>query len=1017
MIIQDLPEESLEATLRAIFKIPDDLAIQGVTAPGGVLASLSSVCGDARGFGNNILTVVTKSKDDGTYKINQKLVSPSNGANKSEDTGFVISATSPGQLAHLLNNHRDTLIVLAIVKNSADSGTYSVRSTLRALSKRMPTIVFIEADVYDIRGSPYMPARGSVLPVFQFFAEGELVKEYHGGSPTALTEVTLALARNATSAIAEKAALSPFPYSPARNTLRTSPLRSPYGNPLAVDAMPPSYSEGEGKSPAFQMESRQPSNEIPPSYKEVSPAALSSAVASPSGVAFGSPTALASPISAGSYGHRTPTAPPLGRGERKKVVLEVVDQLTEEGFLSPRQSAALSDIIRNNRKAVPELESSIQQLLLLAQDFLGTRDSRVASAASQPAASGGGSIYSPRPPMNRRASEAMEEYQGTIPGESKDDFMLGHDEVEANSLSAGDYGDLKSMLEILIKPLVNSGSLDLSDADMLRERVKEKEPILLGTLLNHAENGDTSETNNILIKIVRLNELAQDYQVGLNSISVRLAVLERFFRMRALRRKELSLLRLLVAEKDPEVDRVFKAYSRGAGGSGHRLNPAWLLERLVEILGEVSEDDDEEDEEEEAMQEETRESTGDDGYENLDLGALEGKGLGGLLKSLSTRPDVKPEEVRGIVYLVTNDPPASLLDVLEDVRVNGSDEDEAVSLLVQAYRQMKADLGDDPEGLGGEEDVDADVMSPSIASPRARAAVAAVKSNKILDEAEEWKAAMGSLRKLILAASLETPEVSQGALRRLYALAEDENPVVWAAFSLYRMDNDWTEFKDTLVRISRSKIQVPENVGEAGAGSFSNEYQGGKPLDTLQERDRTVGALLQQQGPCEKEMKVLILFQKEGYLERAEVDYLTNMVRARDPVIMAAFDVLRETHDWREMFDTMTRILRREAAVQLLSKYQDIYQKAVYKLLKRGEVDPSGALTLMKLLEDKDEKVIDWLGEIETFHGLRGETKVPNLMPLVRRVAIMALEPASPSLFRKNRYMAKQHGLQSTLEI
>eukprot|EP00466_Bigelowiella_natans_P009402 jgi/Bigna1/91972/estExt_fgenesh1_pg.C_1400003 len=181
----------------------------------------------------------------------------------------------------------------------------------------------------------------------------------------------------------------------------------------------------------------------------------------------------------------------------------------------------------------------------------------------------------------------------------------------------------------------------------------------------------------------------------------------------------------------------------------------------------------------------------------------------------------------------------------------------------------------------------------------------------------------------------------------------------------------------------------------------------GSPMKTLlEERDRSVAALLVQQASCEKEIKVLRLYEKEGYLEKAEIQYLTNMVRARDPVIMAAFDVLRETHDWREMYDTMTRLLRREAAVQLVSKYQDIYQKAVFSLLSRGEIDTSGALTLMKLLEGKDEQVIDWLGEIETFYGLRGETqKIPNLMPLVRKVATMALEPAPPSFFQSDVHL------------
>mmetsp|Transcript_30664 Transcript_30664/g.51917 ORF Transcript_30664/g.51917 Transcript_30664/m.51917 type:complete len:316 (+) Transcript_30664:110-1057(+) len=237
MLIENLPEKSLESTLRAVFQIPNSTSIQGfttttVTAEGDGyedhLISLSHVCQNPFQFKSaaTFLTVCTRS-DNGNEESAKSTIQQvpdddaldqetKNGDNDSPAAGYVIKAQSASHLTTLLHTHKDGLVVVAIIKLTADSGaSFSVQSTLRALSKRMPTIIFIEADVYNLMGSAHAPARGSVLPIFRFFQEGELVQEYKGGSPTSLTDATMQLARNATASIAARAALSPYPYSPA----------------------------------------------------------------------------------------------------------------------------------------------------------------------------------------------------------------------------------------------------------------------------------------------------------------------------------------------------------------------------------------------------------------------------------------------------------------------------------------------------------------------------------------------------------------------------------------------------------------------------------------------------------------------------------------------------------------------------------------------------------------------------------------------------------------------------------
>lgn len=73
----------------------------------------------------------------------------------------------------------------------------------------------------------------------------------------------------------------------------------------------------------------------------------------------------------------------------------------------------------------------------------------------------------------------------------------------------------------------------------------------------------------------------------------------------------------------------------------------------------------------------------------------------------------------------------------------------------------------------------------TVASPRAKAAALETReATGKFDEAQEWLAAMGSLKRLILTASLESPQVTQEHVQKLYSIAEAENPVIWAAFSL-----------------------------------------------------------------------------------------------------------------------------------------------------------------------------------------------------------------------------------------
>jgi len=1085
VIMPGLASESLNATLRAVFPIPAGDTITGFSIPGENLIPISVVCGMPSVVEGEILRIFTSSERDteevdedvGLLKVAMEmpleyypkkaqangiptidLESPESpkyadeGEGISNGTpGYVILASGPRKLTELLETHVNEHVVVAILSFEEDStSTFSVRSTLRALSKRLPALIFIETDICNITGSTHAPSYGSVLPIFRFFVQGRMVNETHGGSPTELAEATLDLSRGDT------VAPSAHPYAVSRTGTRDEALNlPPPDDDEEAEELPPLYVGDEDKQNpqyAYDVETPIESRVPPPLYG--SPAAAAAAASRKSKAEteeeFVSPVSWdnANPQdrmpqrpysqqggnSDYSGGAQRPlaiaTAPPLPGEERRQMVLDVLGQLKDEGYISPSQSDALTRLISTSDQAPPEVEEGVHQLLMLARQFVEKTEGDYQLESSRP---------DEDEKEDGRAAAMEYEYSTNANGlrdgtEDPYDKVMGHVDEKGAAINARELADLRELLEVLIQPMISTTQISPADAEMLRIRVEEKDDILLGTLLNHKENGDIAETKSILLKIVHLNELAQDFKTGLHSLEVRMKIFERFYQIRALSRKEVSLLKLLAAERDPELEMCFQTYSQGKSTKSYR-NPAWLLERLVEILGEVSEDEDEDEDADDLVPSVTNgyrglsngggirrapvlptdASNGKDDIlvEDEQEGKLQLDQIGGgfelrtLLNALVSMPDVTQDEIKGIVYLITSDPPSSLMDVLQAVRTNIPDED-AVTILVQAYRHMKADGGGGSASVStpdAPDEDDEDEMyeiqrDQGFSSNSHAPAPSAPTQDTDMDEMDESEreAAFQSLKKLILTACLESRDVTQESLMTLYRLAESYNPTIWAAYSLYRTDQDWEEFKDTLERLIRRKVAAGEYkrpLEDVEREAAANEYaRKTATIDSMEERERTVGALVLQQDSCVKEMKVLSLFQQEGYLEEAETDHLKNMVRARDPVIMAAFDVLRETQNWRETYDTMCRLLRREAAQQLVTKYQDIYQSAVFSLLRRGEVDSAGALTLLRYLEDKNEQVIDWLGELETFHSIRGEPdKVPNLIPLVRRVADMALDP------------------------
>ncbi len=570
------------------------------------------------------------------------------------------------------------------------------------------------------------------------------------------------------------------------------------------------------------------------------------------------------------------------------------------------------------------------------------------------------------------------------------------------TLTEREFAGLLTLLEGILGRMVTRGQIEAIDAKILLSRAEMKDSLLLGTILNHQETGSEENTAATLVKIVRLNELSQDFTDGLDQPGVQANIIRRFASMRAISRKEMIILLYRLKQGDSAVADCFAEYERA-------MDPARLLEALHDVLGPISDDDDDEDyedddedyeDEDEDYEDDDEEDDDDEEVEDEDEdededeyveaaaprdGSWEGA-VAMLRGALTTRDDVSASEAKGITYLISANPPRSLVRVLQQVRQNRSDE-EAVTLLISAYRQLRrdqaanatpagsAEADDDEEDGGGYDGGDVGSVG-----------------------------ALDLLKKTILTASLESrQEFTPSQIRILYRLASDGNPVLWAAYSLYRTSGDWDEFKDTLARLAARLSSAGAGAGEDDDDEDEDyedededddededvaQEQGATDaatMDTFDERIRSMYALEVQTSSCDREIEVIRQYQVEGFLSESEGTYLKKMVRRRDPVLMAAFDLLRETRDWRDMYDTMKRLLRREVGLQLIAKYQDHYLSAVFKLLSNNGCSRETALALMTLLEDRDETLIEVLGEYDSYWGQR--EGAPRLGQLVRGLA------------------------------
>ncbi|GAB5353292.1 hypothetical protein AAMO2058_000024700 [Amorphochlora amoebiformis] len=917
MIIAGLPEVSLRSTLAAVFSIPQDNKIIGFQT-GLNLVPFSVVCGMPKTLQKRILTLVTEEAQNDD--------SP-----EDEDDGL----------------HRGRILDHAMENLTGGVTTGSLKfQTNAATDGGMES----EVDEKDVPPGFVIKVRGAtgLTRLLESHKDNlvvlSIIKRKKKDAETFAIKSTMSALskRFPTSSMVEEKS-SRYPYAPKLVIERASESEE------EDEEVPPVFEDGK---PSFKYDAISPRRINEPSPNYISPRASGGRI-----------TQIFPSLSESKQGETDPTptqaviatAPPLDGEEKLKILASAIHDLKGEGLLSKSQSDTLQQLLSMEGGDIPDLQSSIESLLLVTQDLINSKK----NASDQEKLDAEMEFAAPKGSISR--FDDGDVYNN----------VLGHVDDKGANLTNKELANLAETLAGLLKTLKSQGKVSEDEAVMLRRRLKGKDPIVLGTILNHIENGDTTQTMDILLKVIGLHEVADEFKNGTKNTEVRIAILRRFAKMRAISKGELELLEMLVSQKENTVDGIFTKYDE------HR-NPAWLLERLVEVVGS---DDEETSEVSPISETDTKGKKGEKG------------GLRTLLDALSMRPDVTQEEIRGIIYLVTKDPSSSLL---AQVQKKGSNA-ETVSLLIQAYRQMEEDEEDEEDEMYEKQREQGYLASPSAPQPDTDP-----DAERVAEEWDEFDETVQDLKRLILRTSLESERISHDGLSKLYVLAESRNRDLWAAYTKYRETWDWKTFKTALERIRDTHITLSpspsgEHVSEGASPleikQFQMEHQTtGPTMDVISERNRSVGALVVQQGNCEKEMKILELFGTEGYLEDAETEYLANMVREREPVIMAAFDVLRETEDWREMYDTMCRLLRREAANQLVTKYQDIYQNAVFCLLTKGEIDPSGALTLIKLLEERNKKVVNWLGHLDTFHGFKGGVdRAPNLLPLVRRVAQMSL--------------------------
>jgi hypothetical protein len=145
-----------------------------------------------------------------------------------------------------------------------------------------------------------------------------------------------------------------------------------------------------------------------------------------------------------------------------------------------------------------------------------------------------------------------------------------------------------------------------------------------------------------------------------------------------------------------------------------------------------------------------------------------------------------------------------------------------------------------------------------------------------------------------------------------------------AAFNLYLEDEGWHEFTDTVKRRVQFLMQAAEEAeeDEPEDAAPAEDKLGGEDEDVSDEGDED-----EDQDPTEAKrdlidtlpedirqdlVQVSVLL-SEHVLNDEEAMLIWTLIQKRDPVVMAAFDVCRQTDNWNDLYDTLMRVLESQA--------------------------------------------------------------------------------------------------------